>query len=151
MRPASTILMLSVLFVVVPSALAQESTETLPKVMQHGEPIYPPLARQTRIQGEVSVKVTTDGESVREAIAQTGHPLLRKAAEDNAKSWKFASHTPSTFNVTFRYKLMESSVEVEFLKSPTIVEILASLPEMSIYYADLGLGTWKAQIKNPQG
>jgi len=119
--------------------------------MQHGEPIYPPLARQTRIQGEVSVKVTTDGESVREAIAQTGHPLLRKAAEDNAKSWKFASHTPSTFNVTFRYKLMESSVEVEFLKSPTIVEILASLPEMSIYYADLGLGTWKAQIKNPQG
>ena len=150
MRPACTILMLSVLLVLVPSTLAQEPTEALPKVVQHSEPIYPPLARQTRIQGEVSVKVTTDGESVREAVAQTGHPLLRKAAEDNARSWKFASHTPSTFNVTFRYKLMESSVEVEFLTSPNIVEILASPPEMSIYYADLGLGAWKAQIKSPR-
>ncbi len=151
MRPACTILMLSVLLVVVPSTLAQESAETLPKVMQHSEPIYPPLARQTRIQGEVSVKVTTDGESVREAVAQTGHPLLRKAAEDNAKTWKFVSHTPSTFNVTFRYKLMESSVEVEFLKLAAIVEILASPPEMSIYYANLGLGAWKAQIKSAHG
>jgi Gram-negative bacterial TonB protein C-terminal len=151
MRRACTIVMLSVLLVVVPGTLAQESTEALPKVVQHNEPIYPPLARQTRIQGEVSVKVTTDGESVREAVAQTGHPLLRKAAEDNAKSWKFASHTPSTFNVIFRYKLMESSVEVGFLKSPTIVEILASPPERSIYYADLGLGAWKAQIKSLHG
>jgi hypothetical protein len=151
MRPARTILMLSVLLAVVPSTLAQESAETLPKVMQHSEPIYPPLARQTRIQGEVSVKVTTDGESVRGAVAQTGHPLLRKAAEDNAKTWKFVSHTPSTFNVTFRYRLMESSVEVEFLKLPAIIDILASPPEMSIYYADLGLGTWKAQIKSVHG
>src|SRR5712692_7421649 len=123
MRPACTILILSVLLMVVPSALAQESTEALPKVVQHSEPIYPPLARQARIQGEVSVKVTTDGESAREAVAQTGHTLLRKAAEDNVKTWKFASHTPSTFNVTFRYKLMESSVEVEFLELPAIVEI----------------------------
>ena len=151
MRPACTILILSVMLVVVRSALAQESAETLPKVVQHSEPIYPPLARQTRIQGDVSVKVTTDGESVREAVAQTGHPLVRKAAEGNVKEWKFASHTPSTFNVTFRYKLMESSVEVEFLKLPAIVEILASPPEMSIYYADLGLGAWKAQIKSAQG
>jgi hypothetical protein len=150
MRPACTILMLSVLLVVVPKALPQESTKALPKVLQHVEPIYPLLARQARIQGEVVVKVTTDGESVSEAIAQTGHPVLRKAAEDNAKTWKFASHTPSIFNVTFRYKLMESGVEVEFLESPTVVEILASPPEMSIYYADLELGTWKAQIKSAQ-
>jgi TonB family protein len=150
MRPTCTILLLSVWLVVVPSALAQAFTEVLPKVVQHSEPIYPPLARQTRIQGEVSVRITTDGESVREAVAQTGHPLLRKAAEDNAKTWKFAPHTPSAFNVTFRYKLMESTVEVEFLKTPTLVEILASPPETSIYYADLGLGAWKAQIKSPQ-
>jgi hypothetical protein len=151
MRPACTILILSVLLGVIPPALAQESEETLPKVLQHSEPIYPPLARQTRIQGEVSVKVTTDGESVHDAVAQTGHPLLRKAAEDNAKTWKFASHPPSTFTLTFRYKLMEDSVEVEFLKLPSIVEILASPPQMSIYYADLGLGAWKARIKSAQG
>jgi TonB-like protein len=151
MRPAWMILMLSVLPGAIPSALAQESTEALPKVVQHSEPIYPPLARQARIQGEVSVKVTTDGESAREAVAQTGHPLLRKAAEDNVKTWKFASRTPSIFNVTFRYKLMESSVEVEFLELPTIVQILASPPETTIYYVDVGLGKWKAQIKSAQG
>ena len=151
MRSACTVVMLSVLLMVVPGGLAQESTETLPKVVEHSEPIYPPLARQTRIQGEVSVKVTTDGESVCEAVAQTGHPLLRKAAEDNVKTWKFLSHAPSTFNVTFRYKLMESNVEVEFLQSPTIVEILAPPPETTIYYADLGLGAWRAQIRSAHG
>src|SRR5512137_1057092 len=138
MQGTCTVLILSVLLASVPTLSAQESTETLPKVVQHSEPIYPPLARQTRIQGVVSVKVTTDGESVLEAIAQTGHPLLRKAAEANVKTWKFVSHTPSTFNVIFRYELMESNVEVEFLQLPNTVEIRASPSEMSIYYADLG-------------
>lgn len=148
MRSACTATILSVSLVIVPRVLAQKSAETLPKVVQHSEPIYPPLARQTRIQGEVIAKVMTDGESVREAIAETGYPLLRKAAEDNVKTWKLASHTPATFNVTFRYKLMESNSEVEFLQSTNIVEILASPPETSIYYADLGLGTWRARIKS---
>jgi hypothetical protein len=151
MRSACTVLILSVSLAVVPSVLAQKSTETLPKVVQHREPMYPPLARQTRIQGEVSVKVRTDGESVSEAIAETGHPLLRKAAEDNVKTWRFVSHTPSTFNVTFLYKLMDNNSEVEFLRSTNIVEILASPPETSIYYANLGLGTWRAQIKSVHG
>jgi hypothetical protein len=151
MRPAYPILMLLVLHAAVPSAVAQESAETLPKVVQHSEPVYPPLARQTRIEGDVSVKVTTDGQSVREAVAQTGHPLLRRAAEDNAKTWKFVSHNPSTFNVTFRYKLMDSGIEVEFLKLSAVVEILASPPQMIVDYADIGLGAWKAQIKSAQG
>lgn len=69
------------------------------------------------------------GESVSEAVAQTGHPLLRKAAEDNAKTWKFASHTPSIFNVTFRYKLMESGVEVEFLRADAILSWLRARKE----------------------
>jgi hypothetical protein len=124
MRSACAALFLSVLLVIVPRVLAQKSAETLPKVLEHSEPIYPPLARQSRIQGEVIVKVTTDGESVREALAETGHPLLRKAAEGNVKTWKFSSHTPATFNVTFRYKLVESNSEVEFLQSTNTVEIL---------------------------
>jgi len=151
MRHARTILMLSLLLTSVPSATAQEAPEVLPKVVQHGEPIYPPLARQTRIQGEVRVKVTTDGESVRDAEAQTGHPLLRKAAEDNAKTWKFVAHSPGIFHVAFRYKLLEGGVEVEFLESPAIVEVEASPPEISIYYADIGLGTWKVKLKSAHG
>jgi len=131
--------------------MAQETPEVLPKVVQHAQPIYPPLARQTRIQGEVRVKIVTDGESVREAAAETGHPLLRKAAEDNARTCKFVAHTPGTFHVTFRYKEPSGDADVEFLESPSIVQIEAATPEMSIYYAWLGLGPWKAQLKSAHG
>src|SRR5882762_10235631 len=110
MRIRQAILVLSVLPVFVLSATAQKSPEALPKVVQHTEPMYPPLARQTRIQGEVRVKVTTDGESVRDAEAETGHPLLRKAAEDNTRTWKFATHNPGIFHVAFRYKLSSGNV-----------------------------------------
>jgi outer membrane biosynthesis protein TonB len=98
MSHARRILMLSSWIAVMPSAMAQQPSESLPKVIQHSEPTYPPLARQTRIQGEVHVKVTTDGESVRDAEAETGHLLLRKAAEDNARTWKFVAHTPGVFH-----------------------------------------------------
>lgn len=118
MRRARSILMLLSLRAAMPSAMAQQASEVLPKVIQHSEPMYPPLARQARIQGEVSVKVTTDGESVRAAEAETGHPLLRNAAEDNVRTWKFVTHSPSTYHVTFRYKLVSDNVDVEFLESP---------------------------------
>jgi len=150
MRHARTILMLSVLLTI-PSAMAQESPEVLPKVVQHAEPVYPPLARQTRIQGEVRIKVTTDGESVRDAEAETGHPLLRKAAEDNARTWKFVTHTPGIFHVAFRYKLSSGNADVAFLESPAIVPIDASPPVVTIYYADIGIGTWKAQLQSTHG
>jgi hypothetical protein len=151
MRIPHTILVLSVLLAAVAGASAQESPEDVPKVVQHAEPTYPPLARQTRIQGDVRVKITTDGESVRDAEAETGHPLLRKAAEDNARTWKFVAHTPCTFHVTFRYKLLSGNVDVEFLESPAVVAIKASPPELIIDYAWLGLGTWKAQLKSAHG
>ncbi len=89
--------------------------------------------------------------TVRDAEAETGHPLLRKAAEDNARTWKFVAHTPGTFHVTFRYKLLSGNVDVEFLETPAIVEIEASPPETIIYYAWIGLGTWKAHLRSAHG
>jgi len=151
MRIPRTILVSSVLLAAIAGASARQSPEVLPKVVQHTEPTYPPLARQTRIQGEVRVKVTTDGESMRDAEAETGHPLLRKAAEDNARTWKFVRHSPGTFHVTFRYKLLSDNADVKFLESPAIVEIEAPPPEGIIDYARLGLGTWKAQLKSGHG
>jgi hypothetical protein len=150
-RHAHSILMMASLLAVMPSAMAQQSSEVLPKVVQHSEPMYPPLARQSRIQGEVRVKLTTDGESVRDAAAETGHPLLRKAAEDNVRTWKFVTHTPNTYYVNFRYKLLSDTVDVEFLESPAIVRIDASPPAIIIEYAWLGLGTWKAKLKSTHG
>jgi len=120
----------------------------LPKVLQHAAPIYPPLARQTRISGEVRLKLRTDGEAVRDVEVESGHPLLRQAAMDNVKTWKFAPHEAGTFEVTFRYKL---SGETESLECPGIVTLEASPPELIIDYATIDLGTWNAEFNGANG
>jgi TonB family protein len=52
--------------------------------------IYPPLARQTRITGDVELKleVRPDG-SVASVVVVKGHPLLAVPAQDNAKNSRF--------------------------------------------------------------
>lgn len=54
------------------------------------QPIYPPLAKQARIQGTVrlDVLIGTDG-SVRAARAFSGHPLLLPAAMEAVRQWKY--------------------------------------------------------------
>jgi hypothetical protein len=68
-------------------------------------PLYPPLARAAGVQGDVHVKLTTDGHRVVAAQAQDGHKLLASAAETNARTWEFATHEPTSFTVTYHYKL----------------------------------------------
>jgi TonB family protein len=152
MRHAWMILVLSVLVWPVPVAMAQQPSGALPQVIQHAQPIYPPLARQTRIDGEVRVKFTTDGESVLDVASESGHPLLRTAAEDNVRTWKFVAHTPGTFLVTFRYKFATDATEVSFLESPAIVQLEAPTPIVGgIVWGWLDLGTWKAQLSSAHG
>lgn len=133
------------------AALGQDSPNVLPKVVQHAQPIYPPLARQTRIQGDVRITLAIDGESVTNVEAVAGHPLLRKAAEDNVRTWKFAPHSASSFVVTFRYKLASGDVNVEFLEAPSVVQIEASPPPVIIDYAWIGLGTRKTRLTSNHG
>jgi protein TonB len=53
-------------------------------------PIYPPMARSTRIHGTVQVEVIIDEDgSVISAQVVDGHALLRQAAADAALQWKF--------------------------------------------------------------
>jgi TonB family protein len=68
------------------SAHAQESV-VLIRLFQ---PIYPPLARQTRITGDVELilEVKTDG-SLESASVLSGHPLLKQAALDSAQRSQF--------------------------------------------------------------
>jgi TonB family protein len=128
-----------------------QTNRPLPLVVQHAPPIYPPLARTARVEGDVHIKITTDGETVEDAEVESGHPLLNKAAEDNIRSWKFAPHEAGTFHVIFRYKLLSQNVAVEFLDSPSVVSITASPPELSIYYGDIGLGTWRVVLHSSHG
>jgi hypothetical protein len=79
----------------------------LPMVSHAEVPLYPPLARVSNVSGVVHVIVTTDGHVVVTAHAKEGPKLLRDAAEKNAMSWQFTTHEPTTFTVTYVYKLVD--------------------------------------------
>lgn len=60
------------------------------KVISQPNPIYPPLARQARIQGSVLLHAVLgrDGH-VSELQVISGHPLLVQAALDAVKQWRY--------------------------------------------------------------
>ena len=72
--------------------------------------IYPPVARQARITGDVVLiaQIGPDG-SVSIPIRQSGHPLLLQAAEDNLKTWKFQTGESQEMEITYHFKLKEQS------------------------------------------
>ncbi len=63
-------------------------------LMNRVDPIYPPLARQARIQGTVTLNVviSKDGAVETVSVAQ-GHPLLVQAAIDAVKQWVYKATT----------------------------------------------------------
>ena len=109
----------------------QQMNPTPPSVAAAAVPLYPPLARMARIEGTVHVKVTTDGHKVVATEPEDGHKMLTAAAESNAKTWEFAAHKPTTFIITYHYKLVAESRENRYgptviLRLPTEVEVIAT-------------------------
>ena len=70
-------------------------------------PVYPPLAQTARIQGEVRLRVSTDGDGARDVHVLTGSPMLNDAARESILTWRFAPHPPTTFDVTVRFGLRQ--------------------------------------------
>jgi protein TonB len=71
------------------------------------DPVYPPLARQARIQGVVVLQVTVNPQGAVETWrVVTGHPLLVQAAVDAVKQWRYEPQadtvtTVATINFAF--------------------------------------------------
>jgi hypothetical protein len=84
-------------------SIGQEHPPVEPTVNKFGCPRYPPKAESMRLQGAVSMRVTTDGHLVADVKVLSGHPLLADAAEKNVKTWGFSDHVPTSFNVTYYY------------------------------------------------
>lgn len=62
----------------------------VPKAAQTVAPTYPPTARNARITGRVTVFLMVDERGTVAAVERTDGPeLLRRAAEDAARRWKF--------------------------------------------------------------
>lgn len=155
MRKLCAVFALSLLPLAAAASGAQNSGESLPKLISHDDAVYPAIARTAHIMGDVVVKITTDGQSVVDAQAESGPALLQRASVDNAKTWKFAPHTAGTFHVTYHYDFAASdaAAATSFPNSSDKVEVkvVVPAPELIIEYAWIGLGKWKAELMSPHG
>jgi TonB family protein len=79
--------------------------------VQLSPPLYPPLARQAWIKGDVNVqiKIRPDG-SVTSAEVMSGHPMLAQAAMESAQRSKFECRGCSgvtEYSVTYTFAIGE--------------------------------------------
>jgi protein TonB len=72
------------------SRIRQGGNVQAAKLMNKVTPVYPPLARQTRISGTVRLHaiIGKDG-SVQQLEVLSGHPLLQQAALQAVQQWKY--------------------------------------------------------------
>jgi hypothetical protein len=74
-----------------PAPVAATKTVTAPKLISSGRLVYPQSARQSNIQGTVAVFATIDETGkVVSANALSGPLLLREAAVNSVKEWKYS-------------------------------------------------------------
>lgn len=88
---------------------AQEASSALPEVIQASVPLYPADALAAHISGVVHLHVTTDGKAVTGTSEESGPAVLVKAAGESVRTWGFAQHAATSFDVTFNYKLADST------------------------------------------
>lgn len=96
----------------VPVSLAQETnrieTQTKIALIDLSPPVFPQLARQARIMGDVEIKIEIrkDG-SVASAEVVSGHPMLKQAALESAQKSKFlcmgCSEEVTSYSLTYTF------------------------------------------------
>ena len=74
-------------------------------------PFYRRLAQMARIQGVVTLRLSTDGKRVSAIEGESGPLMLVKAAKENVRTWQFEPYTPTSFEATFRYRLFDSKCD----------------------------------------
>jgi TonB family protein len=72
------------------AATVLQADEAGQNLVKKVAPVYPPLAKQTRIQGKVKVLVVISKTgSVESVNVVSGHPLLVQAAIDAVRQWQY--------------------------------------------------------------
>jgi len=91
---------------------------------------YPPLARQTRTQGIVVVRVRLDKDGkVADAVALSGSELLTEASIVNAKKWRFQPNAKLTAIVVYNFRMprvvcnLKTAASFSVLQAPNFVDI----------------------------
>ena len=106
MRHLVTLITLAALALAPQCPLNAQAAGTRRTLLVHPQPRYPELARRMHISGEVPVilNILPDGR-VENAHAEGGHALLRPAAEQAARLWRFSpAGASSTAIVTIAFR-----------------------------------------------
>ena len=126
-------------FAIPASAWQDLSTdEASPLVLSMDLPAYDFRARAAGVVGEVTLGVSTDGERVTEIVTKVeAHPSLTSNAVDNVRSWVFRRHEPTSFDVTYLFRVDESLKNefsiVRTLKLPFHIELAVGRMPMLIH------------------
>ena len=115
------------------SAFAQQAapkpTSGVPKgnavLVSLFHPLYPSLARQADISGEVHVAVTVHQDGTTTAAIESGHPMLRQAALDSAKQSSFECRmcaAPRSYSLVYTFELTRTGDCCNAFSSPTEVK-----------------------------
>jgi protein TonB len=73
-----------------PARIKQGGNVTAASIVTQTRPVYPALARQARIQGNVVLHAIIDKDGkVAQLEVMSGHPLLVQAALDAVKQWRY--------------------------------------------------------------
>jgi len=116
------------------TARGRQAKHALPIVVIMAPPTYPVFARRTHIEGVVHLKIATDGQRVTSAEAEgDAASLLADLAEKNVRTWQFEPGDPTTFDVTYAYRLVTHPISGAdstsvTLRLPNDVEISATMP-----------------------
>jgi TonB family protein len=91
-------------------------------LLEQQEPLYPPIAKAARVQGDVGITlvIDIDGHVVSEEI-MSGPPMLRQAALDAVKKWRFkpfqvdgaTTAVTTTLTIPFHLDTQESNPTAE--------------------------------------
>ena len=77
------------------------------------QPVYPPLARQARIQGAVQLRaIVSKAGTIEHLTLESGHPMLAGAAIDAVRQWRYRPYLLNDEPVE-----IETEITVNFLLS----------------------------------
>jgi TonB family protein len=94
---------------------------------------YPRLAWQARIEGEVRVRVHVGADGkVASAVSNSGHKLLRQAAEENVRKWIFSPKCERDIEVLYQFRLEAPEVDLR-----PVTRVTFDLPDRVLVVANL--------------
>ena len=93
-------------------AFAQQTAKASAALLELSQPVYPPLARQANIYGDVSVAVKVHPDGKTEVAFEQGHPMLKQSALDSAQKSRFECRecdSTVTYQLLYSFRLAKGS------------------------------------------